>query len=91
MNCNTSYDCGGCNKLGSEAMCVNGGCVCSLPQKSLRCALRAALVFATVFLVLKGMRRDDFIPSSKWKGERRGYAFKLGDKGQGYYVLIPAR
>lgn len=26
-----------------------------------------------------------FIPSSKWKGARRGYRFGRGDRGQGYY------
>lgn len=28
---------------------------------------------------------DDFQASSKWRGPRRGWAFKLGDKGLGYY------
>ncbi len=29
--------------------------------------------------------KEDFIPSSKFKGHKPKYVFKKGDKGQGYY------
>ncbi len=29
--------------------------------------------------------KEDFIPSSKFKGNKPEYVFKKGDKGQGYY------
>lgn len=28
---------------------------------------------------------NDFVPSAKFQGNKPGYAFKKGDKGQGYY------
>jgi hypothetical protein len=29
--------------------------------------------------------QEDFVPSAKFKGNKPGYAFKKGSKGQGYY------
>ena len=28
----------------------------------------------------------EFVPSKEFKGEQKGYTFKNGDKGQGYYM-----
>lgn len=30
-------------------------------------------------------KRESFISSKKWIGEKKGYVFKKGNKGQGYY------
>ena len=44
-----------------------------------------------VLLMTTGRSRRQFYPCDTWEGERKGYAFKLGERGQGYYVLLPPR
>ena len=34
----------------------------------------------------KEKERDEFIESKTFNGERKGYVFKTGDKGTGYYI-----
>tara|TARA_B100000927_G_C16040551_1_gene298882 strand:+ start:152 stop:451 length:300 start_codon:yes stop_codon:yes gene_type:complete len=31
-------------------------------------------------------KSPEFVPSKEFKGEQKGYTFKNGDKGQGYYM-----
>ena len=33
-------------------------------------------------------KKPDFIPSSKFTGSKKGYVFKMGKKGLGYYIDI---
>lgn len=52
MQCSTSAECGGCRKRGSRALCVENGCACTLPKKTLMVWLLVALAVVVVCTTL---------------------------------------
>ena len=48
--------------------------------------LRSNIIDESVLTALRNVPRQIFVPSEQFKGEQKGYSFKNGPNGNGYYM-----
>ena len=74
-----------CNKHGSELLCIqNRGCMCTLPSKKMKlCMLITIIVF---ILLISRKKERKFIPSSTFKGYKKGFVYKMENGKLGYHA-----
>lgn len=93
MSCMDLSDCASmkCSKVGSQMICINGGCACTLPKILKFVSKSFFLIFLIVLVVLLTLitrfssAKPDYIPSSRFTGARHGYVFKRTDGQLGYF------
>jgi len=90
MLCNTAKDCGSaaCPRRGSATLCIDHACACLLPRKRSASSvlLLSVAVVAVIYMMGGRSTTTRFQAADTFRGYKKGYVFKRGDNGLGYYL-----